>query len=181
MPRRDTLASKHKCLTPINKTGTCRIATKVGTQKDRTREFRDRPSPPSLPSVAVPHPRERPVRPLPAGASLHARARAQVARQVSARAVTAMDRAPLDVGGPGTRSVEQCFLEPSDKLARWCSRAIAPDNCQWLPVRRVRFDGLPAFVQLDRPTVSAITAPRSPRGLSALWWSHAQFDARPRS
>ena len=52
MPRRDTLASKHKCLTPINKTGTCRIATKVGTQKDRTREFRDRPTPPSLPSVA---------------------------------------------------------------------------------------------------------------------------------
>ena len=76
VPRRDTLASKHKCLTPINKTGTCRIATKVGTQKDRTREFRDRPTPPSLPSVAVPHPRERPVRPLPAGAALHARARA---------------------------------------------------------------------------------------------------------
>ena len=32
MPRRDTLASKHKCLTPINKPGTCRIATKVGTR-----------------------------------------------------------------------------------------------------------------------------------------------------
>ena len=76
VPRRDTLASKHKCLTPINKTGTSRIATKVGTQKDRTREFRDRPTPPSLPSVAVPHPRERPVRPLPAGDALHARARA---------------------------------------------------------------------------------------------------------
>ena len=30
VPRRDTLASKHKCLTPINKTGTCRIATKGG-------------------------------------------------------------------------------------------------------------------------------------------------------
>ena len=68
VPRRDTLASKHKCLTPINKTGTCQIATKVGTQKDRTREFRDRPTPPSLPSVAVPHPRERPVRP-PTGRS----------------------------------------------------------------------------------------------------------------
>lgn len=76
VPRRDTLASKLKCLTPINKTGTCRIATKVGTQKDRTREFRDRPTPPSLPSVAVRYPRERPVRPLPAGAALHARARA---------------------------------------------------------------------------------------------------------
>ena len=33
-PRRDSLASKH------NKTGTCRIATKAGTQK-----FRDRPTP----------------------------------------------------------------------------------------------------------------------------------------
>ena len=166
MPRRDTLASKHKCLTPINKTGTCRIATKVGTQKDRTREFRDRPSPPSLPSVAVPHPRERPVRPLPAGASLHARARAQVARQVSARAVTAMDRAPLDVGGPGTRSVEQCFLEPSDKLARWFPRHRPRQLSMASGSRRVRFDGLPAFVQLDRPTVSAIAAPRSPIGLS---------------
>ena len=33
-------------LTPINKTGTCPIATKVGTQMDRTGEFRDRPTPP---------------------------------------------------------------------------------------------------------------------------------------
>jgi hypothetical protein len=32
--------------------------------------------------------------------------------------------------------------------------------------RQALSDGLPAFIQLDRPTVSAIAAPRSPIGLS---------------
>ena len=77
----------------------------------------------------------------------------------------------LALGGcqnPGRFQVPSSFLEPSDKLAMQVVFARHRTNIyRWLPgFDACASDGLPAFVQLDRPTVSAIAAPRSPMGLS---------------
>ena len=56
------------------------------------------------------------------------------------------------------------FLEPSDKT-RHAGAVRAPSHEHLSLARgstRALWQAFPAFVQLDRPTVSAITAPRSP-------------------
>jgi hypothetical protein len=69
--------------------------------------------------------------------------------------------------GRGFRFRAASWSRATNPTCRWCSRAIARNNYRWLPGFDVcASDGLSAFVQLDRPTVFAMAAPRSPIGLS---------------
>ena len=98
---------------------------------------------PSLASVAVSHPREGPVRRLPAGTALHARARSQVARQASGRAVTTMVRESHFVG--------QCSLL-GDLIDETCTRY----------VYRRRFGDTLALVDKRSPKIHVVPCKTCP-------------------